>query len=91
MLFSLFRNCVVQKEDFREWIESLRPPDSRLCEMGRPLTAADLQQFLCAVDWMRNNIPNYSALVQTFHDLMESGGKQKEKKRKLVHIRLDED
>lgn len=41
--------------------------------MGRPCKAADLQQFLCAVNWMRNNIPNYSALVQVRLDEHECG------------------
>nr|CCA17015.1 PREDICTED: similar to OSJNBa0011F23.1 putative [Albugo laibachii Nc14] len=63
-----------------------------LCDTGNPITASDLQQFLCAVNWMRNNIPNYSQLVQDLHELLEDAMKAAKcrKKRKLVQIRLAE-
>ena len=65
-----------------------------LCEMGRPLffSAADLHQLLCAVNLMRNNIPNYSELVQALHDLLERAMEAVESriKRKLVQVRLNE-
>lgn len=32
-----------------------------LCEMRRPITGPDLQQFFCAVKCMRNNVPKILA------------------------------
>ncbi|GMF50898.1 unnamed protein product [Phytophthora fragariaefolia] len=34
-----------------------------LAEMQSPRTAGDLQQFLCAVNWMRQSIPEYNKLT----------------------------
>ena len=35
-----------------------------LCNMKTPQTAGDLQQFMCALQWIRTTIPNFSELVQ---------------------------
>ena len=42
-----------------------------LLNMGPPTTGAHLQQFLCALQWVKNGITQFSELVQPLHDLME--------------------
>ena len=42
-----------------------------LLKMEPPTTGAHLQQFLCALQWVRNGIPQLSELVQPLHDFME--------------------
>jgi transposase InsO family protein len=49
--------------------------------MAPPVTGADLQQFTCAVNWMRTAIPSFSTLVSPLHKLLEivytrAGGKR---------------
>lgn len=49
-----------------------------LCRMEAPISmnlpefASDLQQFLCATNWMRTSIPDYSKVVAPLHNLMEN-------------------
>jgi len=63
-----------------------------LLDMQLPQTAADLQQFLCACNWMRASIPRYNELVSELTLLMEQcmskGGSRK--KNKLVKLLLKE-
>ena len=52
-----------------------------LLQMSPPSTGADLQQFLCAINWMRTAIPAFSTLVSPLHTLLETayaraGGKR---------------
>jgi RNase H-like domain found in reverse transcriptase len=52
-----------------------------LLDMPPPSTGADLQQFICAIDWMRTSIPSFSALICPLHKLLEAvyartGGKR---------------
>lgn len=52
-----------------------------LVGMKKPTVAGDLQQLLCATNWMRSSIPNYSSVVEPLHSLMEAsyskaGGKR---------------
>ena len=42
-----------------------------LMYMRRPVMASDLQQFLCATNWMRNSILDYSRLISPLHMVME--------------------
>lgn len=42
-----------------------------LLELPPPATAADLQQLLCAVNWMRSSIPDYAALVAPLGQLLD--------------------
>ncbi|KAL4087092.1 hypothetical protein PRIC1_012992 [Phytophthora ramorum] len=42
-----------------------------LVDMPIPRTAADLQQFLCAVNWMRQSIPTYNHLTQRLYATLE--------------------
>jgi hypothetical protein len=55
-----------------------------LLDMQTPQTAAELQQFLCACNWMRASIPRYNELVSELTSLMElcmskSGSRKKNK------------
>jgi RNase H-like domain found in reverse transcriptase/Integrase core domain/Reverse transcriptase (RNA-dependent DNA polymerase)/Chromo (CHRromatin Organisation MOdifier) domain len=34
-----------------------------LKDLALPITASDLQQFTCSLNWMRTSIPNFSALI----------------------------
>ncbi len=42
-----------------------------LIEMPDPVTAQDIQQFLCAANWMRASIPAYNVIVRPLMELME--------------------
>jgi Reverse transcriptase (RNA-dependent DNA polymerase) len=42
-----------------------------LLKMSPPSTGADLQQFLCALNWMRTAIPAFTTLVSPLHTLLE--------------------
>jgi RNase H-like domain found in reverse transcriptase/Reverse transcriptase (RNA-dependent DNA polymerase) len=42
-----------------------------LLDMTPPSTGADLQQFKCALNWMRTAIPSFSALVSPLHQILE--------------------
>jgi RNase H-like domain found in reverse transcriptase len=49
--------------------------------MPQPVTGADLQQFTCAMNWMRTSIPSFSALTSPLHQVLEdvyarAGGKR---------------
>lgn len=39
--------------------------------MEEPATGSQLQQFVCAMQWMRNAIPNFSNLVRPLMELLE--------------------
>lgn len=43
-----------------------------LLNMRTPEFAADLQQFMCASNWMRSSIPAYSNTVAPLHTLLEA-------------------
>lgn len=52
-----------------------------LLELDRPTTGGQLQQFLCAMQWLRSSIPQFQTLIQPLHDFLESvynhvGGKR---------------
>lgn len=42
-----------------------------LVGMHKPTVAHELQQLLCATNWMRSSIPNYAQTVAPLHELME--------------------
>lgn len=49
-------------------------------------TAAQLQQFICTTNWMRNSIPNYSQIVAPLRDLLEVCFKKTgSRTKKVVH------
>eukprot|EP00171_Calliarthron_tuberculosum_P002705 IDg2705t1 len=42
-----------------------------LLEMPSPKSAANLQQFLCAMQWMRTAVPQFQELTKPLHEVME--------------------
>lgn len=42
-----------------------------LINMPKPSTGDQLLQFLCAANWMRTVIPNFNALVEPLHEVLE--------------------
>ena len=58
--------------------------------MRYPEFASDLQQFLCATNWMRSAIPDYSRVVSPLHNLMEQcySRSGKRTKRSVCNIAL---
>ncbi|KAH9142236.1 hypothetical protein AeRB84_013675, partial [Aphanomyces euteiches] len=46
-----------------------------LIDMEPPKPGAELQQFLCATNWMRSNIPQYSELVSPLTKLLDIAAK----------------
>ncbi|KAH9150968.1 hypothetical protein AeRB84_006310 [Aphanomyces euteiches] len=62
-----------------------------LRDLEYPATGADLQQFLCATNWMRTSIPDYARLVEPLRGLLEvavrsAGGSSK--KAALARVKL---
>jgi len=55
-----------------------------LVNMQKPTKADELQQLLCATNWMRNSIPDYAKVIAPLHDLMESAYKKAGKRTKLA-------
>ncbi|ETV74095.1 hypothetical protein H257_11397 [Aphanomyces astaci] len=43
-----------------------------LCALAPPTTTADLQQFVCAINWMRSSIPCYTELVVPLRQLLDA-------------------
>ncbi|RAN68780.1 hypothetical protein, partial [Bacillus sp. SRB_331] len=43
---------------------------SSLSELPSPITAGDLQQLLCGLNWMRSTIPRFSELVDPLQQLL---------------------
>eukprot|EP00644_Phytophthora_capsici_P008025 jgi/Phyca11/125381/e_gw1.58.226.1 len=42
-----------------------------LREMPLPTTAGELQQFICACNWMRDSLINYAGHVQTLQKRLD--------------------
>ncbi|KAF0756866.1 hypothetical protein AaE_004463, partial [Aphanomyces astaci] len=59
-----------------------------LCDLGPPQTAADLQQFLCATNWMRGNIPQYTELVAPLTKLLDIAAKAADSRKKTALTRV---
>lgn len=61
-----------------------------LLNMRKPEFASDLQQFLCASNWMRRSIPEYAKTIAPLHALMEAcfAKAQKRTKRAVQNISL---
>jgi hypothetical protein len=62
-----------------------------LVALQAPQTAADLQQLLCAMNWMRQSLPNYNKLVAPLMALLEQACalSKGRKKTQLVKIPLE--
>jgi hypothetical protein len=61
-----------------------------LTQLQPPKTAAELQQFLCAMNWMRSSIPEYNHLVAPLTQLLEQCMKttKTRKKSQLARVQL---
>ena len=64
-----------------------------LLDMPEPANGAQLQQFVCAANWMRSAIPNFNGMVAILHRAMECvyDRAPKRSKRAVAQIKLDED
>ncbi|GMF18364.1 unnamed protein product [Phytophthora fragariaefolia] len=62
-----------------------------LVSLPAPHTAGKLQQFLCAVNWMRGNIPEYNALTAKLYEVLGAAASvaQSRKKTRLHRVLLD--
>jgi len=60
--------------------------------MHSSVNGGDLQQFICATNWMRSSIPEYTKVVAPLHNLMEScyAIAKKRTKRAVRNISLTE-
>lgn len=72
--------CILYTTEVR-WCGRLVTPDGvrydprrldALKSMEPPTTGAHLQQFLCALQWVKKGIPNFTELVAPLHDFMET-------------------
>lgn len=62
-----------------------------LLSMQRPDTAGDLQQFLCALNWMRNGLAAYTKMTAPLKELLQSlMAKHGAKKVRLEKVPLDD-
>lgn len=43
-----------------------------LCELAEPKNGKELQQYICAMNWMRSSIPGYNRLVGPMQQCMEA-------------------
>lgn len=61
-----------------------------LLDTEPPTTGSELQQFLCALQWVKNGIPNFSALVAHLHEFMEKFYEHvgKRTKRAVANVQL---
>ncbi|KAH9094099.1 hypothetical protein Ae201684P_016714 [Aphanomyces euteiches] len=60
-----------------------------LCEMKAPTTAAELQQFLCATNWMRASIPLYAQRVDPLRRLLDVATKIAGSAKKTALAKVD--
>ena len=92
------RKCVLFSKEIR-WcgpivsFAGIRYDPSRLeglLSMEPPTTGFHIQQFPCALQWVKNEIPNSTDTIQPLHILMERGYTQagKRNKRAVARIQL---
>ncbi len=79
---------IINEERVRHDPERIRA----LREMPGPETAKDLQQLICAANWMWTSIPGYNVLTRRLIDLLEeayarAGGRTTQK---VSRVRLDQ-
>ena len=63
-----------------------------LQELNHPTTGADLQQFICAVNWLQMTLPNYAQTVTPIHKYMERVYEKAKgrSKKKVKQVKLKE-
>lgn len=59
-----------------------------LVKMAAPITGGDLQQFLCAVNWMRGSIPNFTTIASPLMMLLETAAKAAKSRKKAALRRV---
>ncbi|ETV63994.1 hypothetical protein H257_19069 [Aphanomyces astaci] len=59
-----------------------------LVDLSPPTTAADLQQFVCATNWMRASIPGYNQLVDPLRRLLDVATKAAGSCKKTALVRV---
>ncbi|GMF22827.1 unnamed protein product [Phytophthora fragariaefolia] len=57
--------------------------------MQLPRTRADLQQFLCAVNWMRQSIPEYTRISAVLYDALERAAIVSGSRKKKMLAKVD--
>ena len=64
-----------------------------LVKMKRPSHADQLQQFICAMNWMRNGVKKFARIVSPLLKLLDASAKRagKRTKRKLSKIHISEE
>lgn len=60
--------------------------------MQPPRTAGDLKQFVCAANWMRQSIPEYSRISAALYEVLDRAAQVagSRKKNQLAKVRLEE-
>ncbi|KAJ8576072.1 hypothetical protein ON010_g3148 [Phytophthora cinnamomi] len=53
-----------------------------------PQTAADLQQLLCAINWMRASIPDYAKLSGVLYELLDVAANVAKSRKKNILARV---
>lgn len=76
--------------DLKTWSPPRSGTDKSSSELGVPATSQDLQQFVCALGWMRMSIPGHNKLTQPLMDLLEevyrkAGGRSR---RQVLRVKL---
>ncbi len=56
--------------------------------MSIPNNAAELQQFLCALNWMRSSIPRFAEMVHPLQDLLLSASREAKSLKKTILKRV---
>lgn len=74
--------------------EGIRQDPARidtLLNMDRPTLGGQLQQFVCAMQWLRSSTPNFQALIKPLHEFLESvyAHAGKRTKRVVAQVSLD--
>lgn len=59
-----------------------------LTSINRPELGSDIQQFVCAANWVRSSIPNYSSVVPPLHNLLEGCYKKSGKRTRKSVARI---
>ena len=62
-----------------------------LLDMSRPETAADLMQFVCAMNWLRSSLPDYTRVMAPLSNLLERllASTPKRNKNNAKRLKLD--
>ena len=55
-----------------------------LVELNPPTNAGELQQYLCAMNWMRNHIPDFARLCKPLRKILERASKGTSRKSKIL-------